>query len=215
MARIRKHEPQVFLGRTFCLVPRGYYKEHYHKGGAYMHRVVWEHHNGPIPKGYDVHHKDGNKGNNDITNLEILTRSAHLTLHGLAHAKADPEKYRRHVREVMQPLAAKWHGSEAGREWHSTNAKKFWKRFKKETFACAWCKKEYETFRMSRKRGFCSMSCQNMARKASGVDDEQRTCEVCGKVFTANKYKKVRSCSKNCWKTLVSKGHKSLRLNRG
>ena len=38
---------------------------------------------GPIPKGYIVHHKDGNKLNNCLMNLEILKQSTHRTNHYL------------------------------------------------------------------------------------------------------------------------------------
>lgn len=34
-----------------------------------------------LRNGYDVHHKDGNHGNNDLSNLEILTRGEHVKLH--------------------------------------------------------------------------------------------------------------------------------------
>lgn len=44
-------------------------------------RYVWEKHKGPIPPGYDVHHKDENKLNDIIENLELLTRSEHTTAH--------------------------------------------------------------------------------------------------------------------------------------
>jgi hypothetical protein len=47
------------------------------------HRLVWENHNGKIPKGYFIHHKDGNKLNNDINNLEILTPMEHKRKHRL------------------------------------------------------------------------------------------------------------------------------------
>ena len=36
-----------------------------------------------LKKVYQVHHKDGNHNNNDISNLEILTRSEHTTIHNL------------------------------------------------------------------------------------------------------------------------------------
>ena len=36
------------------------------------HRVVWELHNGAIPSGHQIHHRDGNKLNNDIGNLELV-----------------------------------------------------------------------------------------------------------------------------------------------
>ena len=34
-----------------------------------------------IKNGYDVHHIDGNHDNNDITNLQLLTRGEHTTIH--------------------------------------------------------------------------------------------------------------------------------------
>lgn len=42
-----------------------------------LHRAVWSHHYGPIPDGHDVHHKDHDKANNSIDNLECLSRSDH------------------------------------------------------------------------------------------------------------------------------------------
>lgn len=42
-----------------------------------MHRLVAETFIGKIPKGYHVHHKDGNKQNNMVDNLEILSPREH------------------------------------------------------------------------------------------------------------------------------------------
>lgn len=47
----------------------------------HVHRLVWIKHNGEIPKGYVVHHKDENKLNWDIENLELISRSEHLKRH--------------------------------------------------------------------------------------------------------------------------------------
>lgn len=41
------------------------------------HRLVWELFYGPIPKGMDIHHKDGNKLNNSIKNLEAIEHGRH------------------------------------------------------------------------------------------------------------------------------------------
>ena len=45
------------------------------------HRIVWKRHKGPIPKGMHIHHKDDNKLNNDIDNLELIDPITHRRLH--------------------------------------------------------------------------------------------------------------------------------------
>lgn len=45
------------------------------------HRIVWKRHNGSIPKGWHVHHKDGDKLNNAIDNLELIDPITHRRLH--------------------------------------------------------------------------------------------------------------------------------------
>ncbi len=73
---------QVFNGITFRKNVKGYYVSDHNKGVELrMHRVVWEHYNGPIPEGYIVHHKDRNKGNNEISNLEMMTVYDHAEEH--------------------------------------------------------------------------------------------------------------------------------------
>ena len=48
---------------------------------VYQHRYIWEQVNGPIPEGFDIHHKDGNKVHNEIENLELLPHAGHVSLH--------------------------------------------------------------------------------------------------------------------------------------
>lgn len=64
----------------------GYYRVTTSKQGNHSkrwHRLIFEDFYGPIPKGYIVHHKDGNKLNNCLMNLEILKQSTHRTNHYL------------------------------------------------------------------------------------------------------------------------------------
>ena len=39
----------------------------------YVHRLVWETFVGPIPEGLQINHKDENKCNNSLENLEVMT----------------------------------------------------------------------------------------------------------------------------------------------
>lgn len=50
-------------------------------GNCHIHRLVWEKYYGTIPEGCIIHHKDENKLNWDIDNLELLTRANHLNKH--------------------------------------------------------------------------------------------------------------------------------------
>lgn len=46
-----------------------------------LHRLVYEAFVGEIPKGYHIHHKDGNKQNNHVENLQLLDVKSHHNLH--------------------------------------------------------------------------------------------------------------------------------------
>lgn len=42
------------------------------------HRLVWEKHNGPVPDGFIVQFKDGNRQNCDIDNLYMISRAEQM-----------------------------------------------------------------------------------------------------------------------------------------
>lgn len=52
--------------------------------GKRLHRLIFEDFYGPIPDRCDIHHKDGDKLNNCIMNLQILTHSQHKYLHKIS-----------------------------------------------------------------------------------------------------------------------------------
>lgn len=61
------------------------------KRWEFLHRAVWEEHNGPIPDGMIVTFKDGNKQNCDIDNLMLITRGEHASLVKLGLRSQDPD----------------------------------------------------------------------------------------------------------------------------
>lgn len=47
-----------------------------------LHRLIWEDFYGcEVPKGYIIHHKNGNKLDNCILNLQLMSRADHNKLH--------------------------------------------------------------------------------------------------------------------------------------
>lgn len=51
------------------------------KGYAYEHHVVWRSAGMTLPKGYVVHHRNGDKTDNRIENLEAISREEHSAEH--------------------------------------------------------------------------------------------------------------------------------------
>ena len=60
----------------------GYFQIKLRKNGKriqkYVHRLVWETFKGSIPSGYEINHKDHDKSNNALSNLELVTHSENL-----------------------------------------------------------------------------------------------------------------------------------------
>lgn len=75
--RAKKQLPFLsFDGQKFTLRNNGYYGKTY-GDREMMHRYVWRYNNGTIPPNCDIHHKDHNRANNDINNLECLPKDEH------------------------------------------------------------------------------------------------------------------------------------------
>ena len=68
------------LGRGKIYANNGYTKVYI--GGKYIleHRYVWEtYYSKKLPQGWQVHHLDGNKTNNDVKNLHACSKHDHLS----------------------------------------------------------------------------------------------------------------------------------------
>lgn len=47
----------------------------------FEHSIIWEKNHGKIPLGMQIHHKDFDKTNNNISNLQLVTPTQHKRLH--------------------------------------------------------------------------------------------------------------------------------------
>jgi hypothetical protein len=171
-------ESVVFNGRKYNRYPNA--KNNAHKryytiggGGSLLHRDIWEFHNGSIPDGHHVHHKDGDWSNNSIENLECIPASEHYKQHAqyTSEFQKTPEQVAHFAK--IQGLAAEWHRSEEGRAWHRENTGKHLKpggaaRVAREKslkerrenpfkLVCFVCKKPFDA--LSLKAKFCSNTC--------------------------------------------------------
>lgn len=167
--------------------------------GKRLHRYIYEKEVSEIPKGknFHIHHIDGNKANNLVSNLELTTNSKHTKHHTVMKMKDNPDAFRR-FQEAGIAKAPEWHASKEGNEWH----RRHYERIKGNLqeileFECEQCHELYEAVDNGQNR-FCSNKCKSKWRRDSGLDDIDRKCAICDNVFKTHKYDKVKTCSKEC-----------------
>lgn len=75
----------------------GYYRITSRKEGNFnkqLHRLIWEDfYNTEVPKGYVIHHKNGNKLDNCILNLQLMRDKDHTILHHTGNKYWDGKKH--------------------------------------------------------------------------------------------------------------------------
>lgn len=77
-----------------------------------LHRYIWEKYNGKIPSGYQIHHKDKNRRNYNLNNLELVKTSEHHRKHALENNlgkcnKGKLKKYSSGFCEGAKPVVLK------------------------------------------------------------------------------------------------------------
>lgn len=171
-----------------------------------LHVYVWEKFNGPVPKGFHVHHKDRNKDNNEIKNLELMHRTEHLILHGAderikAINRANLNLYSREA-------AAAWHKSEIGREVGRKNFEVTLRKYvgMKAKKTCVQCGKEYECAYVRRNISrYCSPECKAKYKWATRKTNVPQKCIICGADFFGNDKNHVNTCGPKCRRILTNR----------
>src|SRR5947209_9572122 len=176
---------QEFAGERYYLCGK-----YFQRNGVRLHCAVWEHvHGRPVPRGHHVHHKDGNRSNNEPGNLQLLSQRDHLSIHGRRNRRTPVEAIK---------AAVDWHKSKAGHKWHREQ----YERYKHllhadKQFTCEQCGASFKTADVGINR-FCRNSCKSAWRRDQGLDNETRTCLGCGAPFVCSKYRKTQCCSRKC-----------------
>lgn len=196
-----KNNYALVNGMKFLKENSGYYistKIYKNNRRIRLHRYIWEQYNGEIPKDYEIHHIDHNKDNNDISNLEMLTKEEHKKRHNEEISDDVKEKYRINLEKNARPKAIEWHKSNKGKEWHKEQYKNSLGKLTPKEMICEYCGKHYLSMDNGKNR-FCSNNCKSAYRRKMGIDNINRICIVCGNEFIVNKYSKKVKCD-NCKK---------------
>lgn len=166
-----------------------------------LHRDIWMAYNGEIPLGYHIHHIDGNRFNNDISNLECIDGKEHLRHHMKERAKNNLEWLNRWQKAGIEK-AKNWHKSKDGIEWHRQNAIK--NGFGTKTYGKVHCEFCYCTFEKSSFGArFCSNKCKSAQRRKNGSDKIIMVCDKCGEKSMISKYNKRKTGL--CWNCHIKK----------
>lgn len=171
-------------GDTWHLWSKGYYERRQR-----LHREAWKSVNGPIPKGHDVHHKNGDRLDNRIENLELLTRSEHSAMHFDEH---------------LRPHLPKAHAASQAAIVRNRGIRKA------RVLICIVCGGEYSSGSLHPTR-YCSSACIEAARSGAFAG-EGRKCEYCGVAYTATR-RVQRYCTKRC-NTMAAADRSKLRVSR-
>jgi hypothetical protein len=149
---------QIFNGKKYWLY-KG--ERYFSSSNKRLHIEVWKFFKGEIPKGYHIHHIDGNRENNNISNLAMVQAELHLRFEGKKRFRENPE-WAKDFHSKGIEKAKEWHKSDEGRKWHSEHGKKTWINREYKILVCEVCKKEYQT-RHSGKSKYCHPNCKAQA----------------------------------------------------
>jgi hypothetical protein len=149
-----------------------------------LHRVLWSAKHGPIAPGFEIHHRNGDKGDNRLCNLQLLSVSEHKRLHGPENGRKSAPWHRsaagkahhraignlawkrnpvRAMRDALRGLekarraAPAWHRSPAGRAWHRKHGIATWAKRKRLAKRCVVCGARFTAYWLRAK--YCGPNC--------------------------------------------------------
>jgi hypothetical protein len=180
---------KIYFKKRFYKDKKGYW---INSMPIHAQRWVWINHYGTIPDGMDIHHIDGDKSNNEIENLEMISRSEHLKKHW-KEGRFDLEQRKEQLKE-----ARKWLQTPQGKSIQADNTKKSWNERKLNPYnkKCLGCENNFESYQKWAK--YCSAKCLQRYRRKNKIGFIDKKCWICGNIFFNDKFSRVRTCGKEC-----------------
>jgi len=96
--KLRSKSPPImvveFAGTRYTRRANGYFASTSNPR-TYLHRDIYEKAHGPIPDGLEVHHKNEDKTDNRLGNLELMRSSDHGKLHSLVLGRGVSTRFKK------------------------------------------------------------------------------------------------------------------------
>jgi hypothetical protein len=100
----------------------------------HAHRLIYERAYGPIPKGWDVHHIDGDHLNNDPRNLSLVPHGIHVKIHRGYFLKGGVWHKRCTACGSVKPVS-EFRTPKKGKDWHRPECRECHNRAERERYA--------------------------------------------------------------------------------
>lgn len=186
-AEVLDEKHQNFNGVTYYKKKNDHYSGH-----PPLHRAVFQYYCGELPPEFEIHHKDFNPANNDISNLQLLSKAEHQKVHALHNSGAFQ------TREFVCAFCGKRFIAQnrGNNRFCSPTCRRNFKHTQDLVERqCARCGKTFLADKYSKVR-CCSVSCAQRLRQIDSY--ETKECLYCGKVFTVLKKYRQKYCCREC-----------------
>lgn len=188
-------QTQFFNGTNFHKRKDGHYK----KSSLSIHRVIYQYYYGEVPSNIDIHHRNFNPADNDISNLQPLKRSDHRH----AHKNQKPTK------KICPVCSKEFVPTKKGKRKQiccSVECGNIHRRKPKLKKNCIICGKEFFVSGKHPDVLCCSRSCgakfaASKIRKPTIISKPTiiKTCPICGKQFSnSTNINTIKCCSRSC-----------------